>query len=237
MTKSVPSSFSDQGASVRNLKRLVVVLVASNIALGLLSAYLLRTVDRRYSDLVERTVPALSNLEDGLANVVRVQRALGSALSDASGPRRAEAVDHARAALATEQGFFRTLIAEPDLIGLPAERDNLQQAAEAYWRAAADRLGLFNAGKIAESERVREDSLRPAFDRYLTAIDRAADAVGAAVIHTSANYTARTDRLFRIVLGLADWPLLVFVALLLLVVVLVIAMMVAFRGKDLADAP
>jgi len=32
-------------------------------------------------------------------------------------------------------------------------------------------------------------------------------------------------------------PLLVSVALLLLVVVLVIAMMIAFRGKDLADAP
>jgi len=39
------------------------------------------------------------------------------------------------------------------------------------------------------------------------------------------------------VLGLAGWPLLVFGSLLLLVVILVVAMMIAFRGKDLADAP
>jgi len=234
---SVPTSFSDQGASVRNLKRLVVALVVSNIALGLFSAYLLRTVDRRYSDLVGRTVPALGNLEDGLANVIRAQRALGSGLSDAPAPKRAAAVDQARATLAKEQSFFRTLIAEPDLADLPAERAALQQAADAYRRVATERLELFAAGKIPEADRVRNENLRSAFDRYLAAIDRAADAVGAAVIRTSDDYTVRTDRLSKIVLGLAGWPLLVFGSLLLLVVILVVAMMIAFRGKDLADAP
>jgi len=237
MSLPISSSSSEQAASLRNLKRLVVVLIASNIALGLFSVYLLRSVDRRYSDLVERTVPALGNLEDGLANVIRVQRAVGSGLTNAPVAKRAEAVDRARAALARERAFFGTLIVEPALAGLPAERDGVQQAAEAYRRVAGERLDLFAAGKFAEAERVRDEGLRPAFDLYLTAFDRATDAVGAAVIHTSDAYTAKTGHLTRIVLGLAGWPLLVFGILLLLVVGLVIAMMVAFRGKDLADAP
>lgn len=85
--------------------------------------------------------------------------------------------------------------------------------------------------------RLRDESLRPSFDDYLILIGKAADLIEAQSLRTSGDYSARTSSLSTVVLGVAGWPLLVFVGLLLLVVVLVIAMMVAFRGKDLADAP
>ena len=40
-----------------------------------------------------------------------------------------------------------------------------------------------------------------------------------------------------VVLGVASWPVLIVVALLLLTAVFVLAMMIAFRGKDLSDSP
>ncbi len=53
----------------------------------------------------------------------------------------------------------------------------------------------------------------------------------------SKDYSTKTDRLSTVVLGVASWPVLIVLALLLLTAVFVLAMMIAFRGKDLPDSP
>jgi hypothetical protein len=51
------------------------------------------------------------------------------------------------------------------------------------------------------------------------------------------DFTAKTSSFSRIVLGVASWPVIALVGLLLLTAGFVIAMMIAFRGKDLAGTP
>jgi hypothetical protein len=237
MANSVSSSLSDQASSLRNLKRLVVLLVVSNLALGVFSVYLLRLVDRNYSDLVGQAVPTVKSLREWRADVLMTHQAMGFRLFEAPEPKRAAALERARAALVHEKVLSDSMLARPELAVDPSLRDDLRQAAEAYGRVGAELVQLFAAGKIAEAERIHDSNLRAAFDRYFATIGKASDVVETDVLRTSDAYTVKTGRFSTIVLGLAGWPLLVFVALLLLVVVLVIAMMVAFRGKDLADAP
>ena len=63
----------DQSSTVRTLKLLLMMLVFSNVALGVFSFYLLRSMDRRYSDLIEHAVPLLrtalpASLADAIAH-------------------------------------------------------------------------------------------------------------------------------------------------------------------------
>src|SRR6185295_13279972 len=55
-------SSSDSAAIVRQLKTLVVLLILSNVALGVLGFFLLRAIDRNYSVLIEQSVPVLNGL-------------------------------------------------------------------------------------------------------------------------------------------------------------------------------
>ena len=79
--------------------------------------------------------------------------------------------------------------------------------------------------------------MRPAFERYQNAITRIADLLLDESKAVNDNFTAQTSRLSAIVISVASWPVIVLVGLLLITAIFVIVMMVAFRGKDLVDAP
>jgi hypothetical protein len=228
---------SDQATTVRNLKLLVVLLILSNVALGVFSVYLLRTVDRRYSQLIDSSVPLLNDLQQLMTDTVGAQRATGSGLFAAPEATRADALPNARAADARERKFAGDFFVGPRLEAFPALRASLQKASEDHRAAVAELIGLYAAGKIDEGNRLREQTVRPVFDRYVALIDRVSDAVLAQSQRVSTDYTAKTNSLSTVVLGVAGWPLLVLAALLLLTVFFVVAMMVAFRGKDMADMP
>jgi hypothetical protein len=63
MVQSASADRRDQSSAVRNLKLLDVVLLLSNVGLGVLSFFLLRAVDERYPDLLDHTVPLLNDLQ------------------------------------------------------------------------------------------------------------------------------------------------------------------------------
>ena len=237
MAKSVSSSLSDQASSLRSLKRLVVLLVVSNLALGVFSVYLLRTIDQRYSALIDRSVPVLNDLQTLTAQSANAMHRTGPALLNAPAENRADLLRDARTALDQDRGFRNRLVKGDWLSSRPDGKLEFQKAGDDFTRAASEVLRQVAGGQTEEASRLRETALRPAFDRYLAVTTRVADLLQAESQQTNLDYTAKTNSLSHLVLGLAGWPLLVFVALLLLVVVLVIAMMVAFRGKDLADAP
>src|SRR6266550_34403 len=91
---------SDDGAStVRQLKILVYVLVLSNIALGALGFYFLRTIDRKYSSLIDQMVPTLNDLQTLTAVSVGAMRSTNSTLFAESPQSRAGMVHSARLAL------------------------------------------------------------------------------------------------------------------------------------------
>ena len=231
------TSISDQAASLRNLKRLVVILIASNIALGVFSVYLLRTVDRRYTELLDRSVPVLNDLQTLTAESVSAMRGTGPALFAATEKNRAALLQSAQAALKEDREFRNRLVRGDWLSSKPKGKLNFQQAGEAFTKDSLEVLRLLEAGNAEEASRLRDNVVRPEFDHYLDAITKVADDLEAESLQTNSDYTARTNSLTTVVLGVAGWPLLVFGVLLVLVAVLVVAMMIAFRGKDLADAP
>jgi hypothetical protein len=96
---------------------------------------------------------------------------------------------------------------------------------------------LYAAGNVAEASRLRDEKFLPAFDQYVTAMGKAADAIESQSLSVSKDYTAKTHSLSTIVLGVAGWPLIVMMALLLLTVCFVVVLMFVFRGKELGDMP
>jgi hypothetical protein len=231
------TSLSDQNAGLRNMKRFVMLLVVSNIAMGVLSVYLLRTVDRRYSDLLDRSVPVMNDLQTLTAQSVTAMRGTGPALFNAPAENRPALLQRAQAALGEDRDFRDRLVKRDWLSTMPNGKVAFQKTGDEFTKTAQDVLRLFADGKAAEALRMREETLRPVYDQYLGAITKVADLLEDESRQANADYTAKTSSLAKVVLGVAGWPLLVFGALLILVAVLVLAMMVAFRGKDLADAP
>src|ERR1051326_6106373 len=64
MSSVASSAYFDRSAgTIRRLKAIIVALLVSNVALGLFSAYLLRQTDRSYSELIDRDVPLLNDLQ------------------------------------------------------------------------------------------------------------------------------------------------------------------------------
>jgi len=233
----LPTYPNDHAPSLRNLKLLVVLLAVSNILVGAFSVYLLRGVDRRYSELINHTVPVLNDLQTLTAISVEAMRGTNPAFFDATADKIESAIKHGRDVLESDRALRNSLLAAEWLPDTAAKRTEFQQAGEAFTQSGDNVLKLFAAGKGAEALRVREEITRPAFERYQAAITKIADLLLSESKTVNDSFSARTSRLSAIVISVASWPVLVLVALLLVTAVFVIVMMVAFRGKDLVDAP
>jgi hypothetical protein len=236
MARSV-SHPGDQAATLRNLKVLVVLLVVSNILVGVLGVYLLRLVDRRYSDLVTHTVPVLNDLQTLTAKSVAAMRSTNPVFFEAAGAKLEAAVQHGQSALVDDRTLRAKLLGVDWLPDTSAKRKELQQAGDTFTQLGNQVLTLFATEKSAEAARVREEVLRPAFERYQTAVTKISDVLVGESTLVNNDFTAKTSSFTTLVLGVASWPVIALVGLLLLTAVFVIAMMIAFRGKDLADTP
>jgi len=231
------STTSEQTASVRNLKRVIVALILSNLGLGLFSVYLLRAMDRRYSELLNRSVPALNDLQTLTAQAVAVMRGTGPTLLNGPVNDGQALVQSAQDALKRDRELRNRLLGEEWMASTPDGKEDFQKAGDEFTQTSSEVLKLFSEGKIEQARRTRDGIVRAAFDHYVNATTKVADFLQKESQRTNLDFSAKTNSISTIILSLASWPLLVFGVLLLLVVVLVIAMMVAFRGKDMADAP
>ncbi len=231
------SSPNDQAATLRNLKILVLLLVVSNLVVGALSVYLLRAVDRRYSELLERALPAVNDLRELMTDTVLTMRTTNARNFGGSPQERVEAAKAIGSKLDEAQKFRALLASSQAIKDEPLEFKVVQETGDSFAATVRDVQTLYAAGKISEATRIREEKLLPAFDHHMTAIAKAADAMETASLGVSKDYTVRTNNLSTIVMGAASWPVIVLLGLLLLTAIFVLAMMVAFRGKDLADMP
>src|SRR4051812_15169389 len=103
MAKALSHQPLDQSAAtLRQLKLVVILLVVSNIGLGVFSFYLLRTLDRRYSSLIGDTVPILADLRELTADVADAHRANGRIFLNAPKEKRLALAQRARETLADQ---------------------------------------------------------------------------------------------------------------------------------------
>jgi hypothetical protein len=235
MVRPISSSPHEQSATVRQLKLLVIVLVLSNVGLGVLSFYLLRTLDRRYSELFDHSVPVLNGLQTLTARAMQAMRVTNPELF-AAGADRSAAVQRAKVALAEDRDL-RTGILRAEWSGAEPRKAELRAAGEVFALLAAEVNRHHAAGRHAEAARLRASDLRAAFDRYIAATTAAADSVELGSRRTNESVSERTASMAAVVLGLAGWPLIVLLLLLLLTALFVVVLMVLFRGREMNDAP
>jgi hypothetical protein len=237
VARSATPSSHDQSSTIRQLKLLVVVLVLSNIGLGVFSFYLLRRVDRTYSDLIDQSVPVLNDLQTLTALAVSAMRGTNPTLfADAAGNRR-ETLEASRAALASEEALRNKLVTVEWVTGQNAERAHFRAAGEAFSRTATEVLAGYAAGQDAAALRLREEKLRAEFDRYLNSITKAADVLEAESSRQSDSLSAHTGSMSTVMLGIASWPVILLLGLLALTAIFVLVLMVLFRGREMNDMP
>lgn len=237
MARTTTFSPHDQTSTLRNMKLLVVVLIVSNFALGAFSVYLLRSVDKRYSDLVGQAVPALNDLRELTSNTVSAMRSTNPRNFAGSESALSAAIQTARQRLAAVKNLRQDSLKDPYFAGRAETYAAIVQTGSEFDGVCAEYLEIYAGGRPAEAVRQRDEKMLPAFDRHIAAIGAAADIIESTSLATSKVYAGRTRSLSTMLLGVASWPVIVLLALLLLTAGFVIAMMIAFRGKDLADTP
>lgn len=237
MARSVSSSLQDQSGTLRQLKLVVLILVLSNIALGAYSFYLLRSTDRTYTELIRRSVPLLNQVQTVTAEAARAFRGTNFAGVAGTSSRRTERLNDGRRGLARDEEARAQLLKA----GWPAESSpewvEFKGAGEAFAKVAQQVLAEVAGGRIEESVRLREENLRPAFERYLSAATKISDWIETESLRANENASAKTGSMSTIVLGLASWPVMLLAGLLVLTAVFVLVLMVLFRGREMNDMP
>lgn len=205
---------------------LILALLASNLLVGVLSLFFLRSMEQRYAALFDRSVPLINNLRTltrELGGVQRLARRISDPVNETAWApllkQMNEASDSAKAH-ALEISAMESL------------KDSRHVATMArFGREYDDKvdqfLALAGAGKIAECNQFNIDVLRPAYDRYMDAVDDAANFVEREGIDLRARY-AQDSRLFGgFLLAAAGWPLLAAAGLVVVMALLVIGLFAA----------
>lgn len=237
MARPGSSSFSDQNSTVRQLKLLVLVLVLSNIGLGGFSFYLLRTVDRSYTELIDRSLPVLNDLQTLTTRAVKAMRGTNAAVLAGRGSVPPGFIEQARAGFAAERGLREKVLKAQWANRNETEHAEFRVAGENFARIGEEVVMTLGAGRWAEADKVREERLRLAFERYLMAMTKLSDGLEAESGRASSAVSARTGNLANIVLGIASWPVVLLAGLLLLTAIFVLVLMVLFRGREMSDMP
>jgi len=204
---------------------LVVGLLISNLGVGILSLFFLRSVNQRYALLFERSIPVVNNLRTltrelgGMQRLARrvadpahepAWKELPRQLEDNSTRARAHALD----------------ISNAELFKGTSHVDAIAGMSRDYDGKARHFLALVSADKMAEANQYNIEVLRPTYDNYQLTLDAAADFVESQGNNLRDRYTQDSRFFGGLLLAFASWPVVaagvaVFVLALLIVTLLV----------------
>ena len=235
MRKSGIRPLPEQADKVQYLKLLAGVLLASNIVLGVMSGYLLRTVDRNYSTLIDRTVPTLTHIRSANREASSSFRALIVSLVNDDPETCAHELRQAQDSLAREKQLRAQVLASAILDDKPPLLAEFQEAASAYEQETTDLMGRVTPEMTAEEERTRINQLHLTLERYSIAIGRVSDFVESRSQSISGDYSSETHSRSALMLRLASWPVLAAAVIATLTVALVIITLLVFKRTDFGD--
>ena len=219
-----------QMSLLRRLKALVVVLIVSNMALGVFGFYCLRAIDHKYSELIDRTVPLMDQMQELTAVSAHAMRGTNPAFFSPAENQRA-ATERAREGLDRDEKLRGLLVRTDWDPAREDEQETLQNAGDTFSRVARQVVDLFSAGRTAEATKLREESLRPAFERYVAATTQAADLVKEHSLKTSDAFTERTHSISKMMLGLASWPVIALTLFFTVTAALAVVVLLLFDRK------
>src|SRR4051812_31380710 len=154
MARPASSGIHDQSATLRQLKLLVIVLVLSNIGLGVFSFYLLRKIDQSYSDLIDRSIPVLNDLQTVTAKAVRAMRGTNPQQLPGDPTGRMENMKNARAAFVEERQLRASLMKAEWLTNDDASRKEFETAGALFARIGDQLLDKLEAGDTVTAARL-----------------------------------------------------------------------------------
>ncbi len=190
--------------------------------------YLLKEIDRNYSDLIDHSVPALRELNKVTASAAYAMHQTYPRLFEEKAPGRAEALQRAWAAL-TDETLTRIRFLQDDFSGIGiGEMTELKEVGEEFSRIGNNVVKLYAEENLKEAELYRERELRPALERYIAATKMMADKISDLGEKSSDQITEKTRKISLSVLRFASWPVialsLIFITLLSLGLVVLFIM-------------
>jgi hypothetical protein len=216
---------------------LILALLASNLLVGVLSLLFLRSVDQRYAALLDRSVPLINNLRTltrELSGVQRLARRISDPKNEAAWAPLLAQMDAASESAKAHAIEVGAMISFKDSPQVPA----VARFGRDYDEKVDHFLALARAEKIAEANQYNSEVLRPAYDRYMDALDNVANAVEREGNDLRHRYAADSRLFGGFLLAFAGWPLLAAAVIIMVLLVLVLGLFAAvFFPKLFASKP
>lgn len=225
---------SDTTGTVKRLRFLVVVLLFSNVALGLVSFYFLRSIDQAYTQLIDRSLPTLNHLRGVATEAASITRSLTFAQSASAGERRTAYEQKARQSLTLCASHFKESAEELKSQITGEEMVRMEHA----WRDFEERTGkaLDTVRQAGDSKAVAGDfprmlrELRMAQEEFMARVSQASDVVAQSNLKQSDVVASSADQHGKILLGLGGWPIAALAIIAAIVAVVLLTMVIlAYR--------
>lgn len=205
---------------------LILALLASNLLVGVVSLFFLRSLEQRYTALFERSVPLINNLRTLTRELSTVQR-LVRRISDpqhepawaALLPQMVAASDKARAHAQEISGM--------EALKEVSRGQALATLSQEYDARVDYFLNLIQTGKISEANQYNITTMRPYFDEYMDALDEVANQVEREGSDLRERYTKDTRRFSAVLLAFAGWPLVAVGVIIVAMALLVVGLLAA----------
>lgn len=153
-------------------------LLATNLVVGVLSLYFIRSVNQRYAALFEHGAPAIYNLRTLTREVTAVQRLARRLITPEHEPAWAELAPQ-MAEAAQRLGTRVHDVGGMKVFERTDHPQTIQAMAREYVGYVQQFLQLARDGKTAEATAFNLNVLRPCHDRFQLALDASADHIEA----------------------------------------------------------
>jgi hypothetical protein len=211
---------------------LIVGLLVSNLGVGILSLYFLRSVNQRYAILFERSIPVVNNLRTLTRELGVVQRYARRVVDPANEanwaqlpPQMTESSVHAR--------VHAIDISDADLFKATPHAAAIVAMCRDYDNKVKHLLGLVQEGRLADANAYNVEVLRPTYDNYQLTLDAAADFVQAQGNNLRDRYTQDTRFFGGLLLAFAGWPVIAAAIGVLLLSLLIVTLLVTIFTPEL----
>lgn len=227
---NTPASISGNPPAVLGRLRIfVVILMVSNLLLGGLSVYLLRSLDDSYSNLIDRNFPLMNALRKLTKETISMQRQVLAALIATDQAGRADPLQKLEEARTRQAQYLSGLLRSDEFRAKPELSHALLLSAQAYESGVQKFRALLAADRHAEADQLRNEHLRPGVNHYLDVIDQAAAAVEDGSQRLNDDYSGKVRTHSTILLGLASWPLMIGLVLTVVVALIIGVLVLVYR--------
>ncbi len=204
---------------------LVVGLLVSNLAVGILSLFFLRSVNQRYAVLFERSIPVVNNLRTLTRELGLVQRLARRVVDPDNEPKwkdlapQMDGISNKTRVHALEISNAELFKSTPHAAAISAMSREYDDKVDAFLR-------LVQAGKLSEANHYNIDTLRPAYDNYQLKLDAAADYVESQGNNLRDRYAQESRFFGGLLLAFAGWPVIAAVIAVFVLALLIITLLV-----------